>query len=148
MEHAEQERSSLSPRDGQGKLKLLFTLSKGSRCVTFLILMFRNVSLYEAVDKKFNGALRYMGVVPLTFLFVANMAGVVASLTSPGHSSKKRLKAILNLDKLLELILIVNSVGKLIFSVSNLVPRELYISHILHSVFFIIQCQTVTRFVW
>lgn len=89
-----------------------------------------------------------MGVMPLTFLFVANMAGAVASITSAGHSSKKRLKAILNLNKLAEVLLILWHVGKLIFSTSNLVPREIYISNILHSVFFILQCQAVTRFVW
>lgn len=89
-----------------------------------------------------------MGVMPLTFLFVANMAGAVASITSAGHSSKKRLKAILNLNKLSEVLLILWHVRKLIFSTSNLVPREIYISNILHSVFFILQCHAVTRFVW
>ena len=110
--------------------------------------MWRNVHLYEVVDAKYKGATRYLGVFPLTFLFIANMAGVVASVSSAGHSSKKRLKAILNLNKLVEVFLIVTQVGKLLFSTSNLVPRELYIANILHSVFFILQCQTVTRFVW
>jgi len=129
-------------------MKLLTSVSKGSRAITFFILMWRNVHLYEVVDQKFKGSLRLIGVFPLTILFVANLAGVVASITSAGHSSKKRLKAILNLDKLMEVFLILSNIFKLLFSTSNLVPRELYISQILHSVFFIIQCQTVTRFVW
>lgn len=148
LEHAEEQRSSLSPRDEQGRMKLLTSATKATRAFTFFLLMWRNVHLYEVVDQKLKGYLRYAGVFPLTFLFIANMAGVVASLTSSSHSSKKRLKAILNLDKLMELYLIVWHIGKLLFSTSNLVPREIYISHILHSVFFVIQCQTVTRFVW
>jgi len=147
-EHAKEQRSSKDPRDEQGRMKLLTSVSKGSRAITFFILMWRNVHLYEVVDQKFKGSLRLIGVFPLTILFVANLAGVVASITSAGHSSKKRLKAILNLDKLMEVFLILSNIFKLLFSTSNLVPRELYISQILHSVFFIIQCQTVTRFVW
>ena len=148
MEHAEEQRSSSDPRDTLGRMKLLTSVSKGSRAITFFILMWRDVHLYEVVDQKFKGTLRFMGVLPLTILFIANLAGVVASVTTPGHASKKRLKAILNLDKLMEIFLILSYIFKLIFSTSNLVPREIYISCILHSVFFIIQCQTVTRFVW
>jgi hypothetical protein len=149
MEHAAEQQASLHPRDEKGQMKLLMSVSKGSRALTFFILMWRNVHLYETVDQNFKGALRFMGVLPLTILFIANMAGVVASITSPGHSAKKRLKAILNLDKLLEVYLILFSIMKLIFSSSsNLIPREVYIARILHSTFFIIQCQTVTRFVW
>lgn len=147
-EHASDFQSNVTPRDEQGRMKLLTSVSKGSRAIMFFILMWRDVHLYETVDQSFKGTLRFMGVLPLTFLFVANMAGVVASITSPGHGSKKRLKAILNLDKLLEVYLILWSLARLVFSPSSLVPRELFITHILHSVFFIIQCQTVTRFVW
>ena len=148
MEHAAEQRSSQDPRDTLGRMKLLTSVSKGSRAVTFFILMWRDIHLYEVVDQKFKGTLRFMGVLPLTILFIANMAGVVASVTSSGHSAKKRLKAILNLDKLMEVFLILSYICKLIFSTSKLVPREIYISCILHSVFFLIQCQTVTRFVW
>jgi hypothetical protein len=110
--------------------------------------MWRNVHLYEVVDAKYKGTIRYMGVFPLTFLFIANMAGVVASISSAGHSSKKRLKAILNLNKLVEVFLIFGYVFRLLFDSSNMVPREIYIASILHSMFFIVQCQATTRFVW
>lgn len=148
LEHAAEQRSSQDPRDSLGRMKLLTSVSKGSRAVTFFILMWRDIHLYEVADQKFKGTLRFMGVLPLTILFIANMAGVVASVTSAGHSAKKRLKAILNLNKLMEVFLILSYICKLIFTTSKLVPREIYISCILHSVFFIIQCQTVTRFVW
>jgi hypothetical protein len=148
LQHAAEQRDSVSPRDEKGRMKLFVSISKASRSLTFFILMWRNVHLYEVVDQQCKGTMRFLGVLPLTLLFIANMAGVVASITSPGHASKKRLKAILNLDKLMELFLIILHVGKLLFTTSHLVPREIYISNIIHSVFFILQCQTVTRFVW
>ncbi|CAB9501290.1 expressed unknown protein [Seminavis robusta] len=149
LEHAAEQRSSLSPRDEKGNLKLLVSVTKASRSLTFFFMMWRNVHLYEVVDQKLKaGILRHLCIFPLTLLFIANLAGVVASVSSPGHKSKKRLKAILNLDKLVEIFLIFLHVFKLLFSTSNLVPKELYISHILHSVFFLLQCHTMTRFVW
>jgi hypothetical protein len=148
QQNAAEQRESVSPRDEKGRMKLFVSISKASRSITFFILMWRNVHLYEVVDQQCKGTLRFLGVLPLTLLFIANMAGVVASITSPGHASKKRLKAILNLDKLMELYLIIWHVIKLLFTTSHLVPREIYISNIIHSVFFILQCQTVTRFVW
>lgn len=122
MEHAEEQRSSLSPRDGQGRMKLLTSVGKGSRAITFFIcksihflkfmagyginlpfsafkVMWRNVHLYEVVDSRYKGSVRYMGVFPLTFLFIANLAGVVASVSSAGSSSKKRLKVRWPTDK-------------------------------------------------
>jgi len=81
-------------RDSQGRLKLLTSVGKGSRAFIFFILLLRNIHLLEVADQTFGKRkfLRFWAVTPLVFLFVGNLAGVVASLTSPSHSSKKRLK--------------------------------------------------------
>lgn len=137
-----------SPRDEKGRLKLLTSVSKGSRALIFFVLMWRNVHLYEIADQTRTGLARLFLVVPLTILFIANMAGAVASLTSPSHSAKKRLKAILNLDKVLEVFLLLFYFVRLTILPSKYTPREIYISNTLHSVFFILQCQAFTRLSW
>ena len=137
-----------NPRDEQGRMKLLASVSKGSRALIFFVLMWRDIHLFEIADQALKGTARLFTVVPLAFLFIANMAGVVASITSPSHSTKKRLKAILNLDKLVEVLLMIWYTIRLTIAPTVNVPRELYISSFLHSVFFLIQCQAYTRVTW
>jgi hypothetical protein len=137
-----------SPRDEQGRMKLLTSVSKGSRAIIFFILMWRNIHLYEVADQNYKGMLRLFAVVPLIGLFLANLAGIVSSLASPSHSTKKRLKAILNLDKLLEISLITFYFVRLTFWPSAYTPREMYIACTFHSIFFILQCQAFTRVSW
>ena len=147
---AQASRLQESPRDDQGRLKLLTGVSRGSRAIIFVCLVFRNLHLFEVADQRLSkgGIFRLLVVTPLIALFVANLAGVVASFSAPSHSAKKRLKAILNLDKLLEACLIVWNVGRLTLAPSPYVPREIYVSSALHSAFFILQCQAFTRLTW
>lgn len=58
----------------------------------FIILLFRALFLYEIADQKHTGLKRLMLVTPVCLMLIGNLAGVVASFTSPSHSSKKRLK--------------------------------------------------------
>jgi hypothetical protein len=137
-----------SPRDEQGRMKLLTSVSKGSRALIFFFLMWRDIHLYEVADQLKTGITRLLFAIPLTLLFIANLAGAVASLTSPSHSAKKRLKAILNLDKLVEVLLIAYYFMRLTILPSQYTPREIYVANTLHSVFFILQCQGFTRLSW
>ena len=104
--------------------------------------------MYEVADTTLSGFARIVIVTPLCALFLANLAGVVTSLTLPGHSSKKRLKAILNLDKLVEAILIAYNFLRLTILPPKYVPREVLIANTLHSVFFLLQAQAFTRVTW
>jgi hypothetical protein len=137
-----------SPRDAEGRIKLMTGVSKGSRALIFFLLLWRDVHLYEVADSTLKGFTRLIVVTPLCVLFLANLAGVVASLTSPGHSAKKRLKAILNLDKLVEAFLICYNFIRLTVWPSKYAPREVYIANTLHSVFFLLQSQAFTRVTW
>jgi hypothetical protein len=129
-------------------MKLLTSVSKGSRALIFFLLLWRDVHLYEVADTTLTGVVRLLVVTPLCALFLANLAGVVASLTSPGHSAKKRLKAILNLDKVVEAILICYNFIRLTVWPAKYAPREVFIANILHSVFFLLQSQAFTRVTW
>ena len=137
-----------SPRDEKGRMKLMTSVSKGSRAIIFFLLMIRNIHLYELADKLRTGIPRLVCVIPMVVMFVANLAGVVVSLTSPSHSAKKRLKAILNLDKMIEVVLICFYLIRLTIFPPSHTPRELYIANIFHSIFFLLQSQAFTRLSW
>jgi hypothetical protein len=139
-----------NPRDEDGRMKLMSSVSKGSRALIFFILMWRDVYLFDVADQFIKGSFR-KGLVRciLTSVFIGNLAGVVISVTSPaGHSTKNRLKAILNLDKVVETGLLLWNFGRVTLFPSKYVPREIFIAGIMHSIFFVIQCQAFTRVTW
>ncbi|KAL7570073.1 hypothetical protein ACA910_017106 [Epithemia clementina (nom. ined.)] len=143
------------PNRGQeGAVSLVATVSKGARCMVFMIQMWRNLHLFETADqvfssKKTSNALRSLLVTPMVFLFVANLGGAMASLSSTTTAAKKRrLKAILNVDKMVELILICYYAIRLTIAPSRYTSREVYISNIFHSVLFFLQCNSFTRVSW
>lgn len=144
-----------SPLDDRGRRKLLTSVGKGSRAAIFFFLMWRDVHLYEsavtAATARSSISLMIL-TVPLIMLFLANMAGAVVSLTSPSHAAKKRLKAILNLDKLVEVVVAIYAALRLTIwpgsNNSRFMPRELHINSILHAAFFFLQCQAFTRLSW
>jgi len=138
-----------NPRDEQGRMKLMSSVSKGSRAFIFFMLMWRDIYLFEVTDQSIKGSLRKMVTRGfLTTVFLGNLAGVVTSVTSQGHSAKNRLKAILNLDKVVETALLIWNLGRVTLFPSKFVPREIFVAGILHSVFFLIQCQAFTRVTW
>lgn len=138
----------MNSRDAQGRMKLIASVSKGSRAIIFFILMWRDIHLYELADQAFKGTFRLLIVTPLMTLFIGNMAGVVASFTQQSHASKKRMKAILNLDKLVEGALLVYYFLRLTVAPSKYVPREIFVARTLHAVIFMIQLQAFTRVSW
>lgn len=138
-----------NPRDDQGRMKLMSSVSKGSRAFIFFILMWRDIYLFEATDQSIKGSLRKMITRGfLTTVFLGNLAGVVTSLTSQGHNAKNRLKAILNLDKVIETTLLIWNFGRVTLFPSKYIPREIFVAGIFHSFFFLIQCQAFTRVTW
>ena len=141
-----------NPRDDDGRMKLLASVSKGSISLFFFILMWRSVHHYELADLSFKGTVRLIMVIPTVLLFLGNMIGCVASLmsstTKSSRNAKKRMKAVLNLNKLVELCLIFYNVLRLIFFPSKKILREIYVGRTLTNFLFIIQCQLFTKVTW
>lgn len=138
-----------NPRDEDGKMKLLASVSRGSIAIFFFILMWRSVHHYELADQTFRGATRFFMVLPPVVLFLGNMAGCVGSImSSNGTSGKKRLKAILNLNKLVEIVLMMYNVMRLLLVPSKLVMREVYVGRTLSNFLFLVQCQLFTKVTW
>jgi hypothetical protein len=139
-----------NPRDAQGRSKLLLNASKAARAVIFFVLMMRDIYFFEMIDQciKEKGIKRVITRTLVTTLFLGNMAGAVGSLTTVGHSAKKRFKAILNLDKLAEICLLIWNFLRLTIFPSKYVLREVYIAGMIHSLFFLLQAQAFTRLTW
>ena len=132
------------PRDAQGRAKLLLTATKGARTVIFVALMWRDMLFFEMIDQslKKKGLGRIIVRTVVTSLFLGNMAGAIGSLTGmTGHSAKKRFKAILNLDKFVEVCLLVWNFLRLtiIPSSSKYLPREVHMAGMVHCIFFLLQ---------
>jgi hypothetical protein len=112
--------------------------------------MWRDVYFFEIIDQtiKKRGLKRILIRTAVTTLFLGNMAGAVGSLTTLGHSAKKRFKAILNLDKLAEMCLFTWNLLRLTVIPSKYVPREVHIAGMIHCMFFLMQTQAFTRLSW
>lgn len=147
---AQSEAMQAAQFDENGRVKLLTSVSQGSRTVCFILFMLRSIHLYEVSHKAFTGSfLRMLASTSMASLFVANLAGVVASLSASLKSRKKRLKAILNLNKLVEVVLLVRSFARLtLFPGNGFLPREKLIVSMFHSVVFLLQSHAITRFAW
>lgn len=137
-----------NPREEDGKMKLLASVSKGSIAMFFFILMWRSVHHYELADQTFTGVTRLFMVLPPVVLFLGNMLGCVGSIMSNGAMGKKRMKAILNLNKLVELALMAYNVMRLVLVPSKLVVREVYVGRTLSNFLFLVQCQLFTKVTW
>ncbi len=138
-----------NPRDEQGRMKLMSSVSKGSRAVIFFVLMWRDIYLFEVADNSIKGGFRKMITrMFLTSVFLGNLAGVVTSVTTQGSSAKNRLKAILNLDKVVETTLLIWNLSRVTLFPSKYVPREIFVAGCMHAIFFLIQCQAFTRVTW
>jgi len=139
-----------NPRDEEGRMKLLASVSRGSICLFFFVLMWRSVHHYELADQSFKNSIiaRPIFVIPTIILFIGNMTGCVASITSQSHSSKKRMKAILNLNKLAELMIFLYNILRLAIIPNKYIPREIYIGRTLTNFMFMIQLQVFTRVTW
>eukprot|EP00985_Skeletonema_marinoi_P010299 scaffold4846_cov152-Skeletonema_marinoi.AAC.9 len=123
QQHMQQNQSAAeaaSAVDEQGRFKLFTTVSKVSVSFFFFILMWRTVHHYELADATFGPTgrrtskggfkaffVRTIVTSPLVVLFLGEMMGAILGISGGGagqsHSTKKRLKGILNLHKGVEL---------------------------------------------
>ena len=81
---------------------------------------------------------------------ILGMAGGqgIGGVSSASHSTKKRLKGVLNLHKAVELVLIFYNVVRLAIWPSKYVMREAYIGRTISNFFFLMQAQLYTKLSW
>eukprot|EP00573_Skeletonema_grethae_P002151 CAMPEP_0201689778 /NCGR_PEP_ID=MMETSP0578-20130828/3326_1 /ASSEMBLY_ACC=CAM_ASM_000663 /TAXON_ID=267565 /ORGANISM="Skeletonema grethea, Strain CCMP 1804" /LENGTH=338 /DNA_ID=CAMNT_0048174537 /DNA_START=55 /DNA_END=1071 /DNA_ORIENTATION=- len=168
QQHMQQNQSAAeaaSAVDEQGRFKLFTTVSKVSVSFFFFILMWRTVHHYELADATFgptakrasNGGfkaffVRTIVTSPLVVLFLGEMMGAILGISGGGagqsHSTKKRLKGILNLHKGVELVSMVYNIARLALFPSKYTIREVYIGRTISNFFFLLQCQLYTKLSW
>lgn len=160
--------------DDQGRFKLYASVSRVSVSFFFFILMWRTVHHYELADATFGSGgrraggvttiraslLRIIIVTPLVVLFLGEMMGAILGLTgasaggggssgsNANHTTKKRLKGILNLHKFVELVMMFYNVVRLAIWPSKYVMREVYIGRTISNFFFLMQAQLYTKLSW
>lgn len=152
--HQEDMQSNQTPQqqasatDEEGRMKLIATVSKGSISFFFFVLMWRSIHHYEMADVSLKGLARTSLVLPTVGLFVANLAGCFASLSPPSTVTKKRLKLILNGNKIIESMLFVYHFLRLTVFSSEGPVREVYVGRIITNFLFVVQCQLFTKVTW
>ena len=149
-EHRTQEQLN-SIVDDEGRTKLLTTMSRTSVPVMFFILLTRVIHHYELADAAFKGMARVFFVLPTVALFLGNLSGLVvgATMTIKGTGgTKRRLKAILNLNKLIEVMCMAYNVLRLTVLPSRYIPREVYVARIVTNFMFLCFCQVYTKVTW
>ena len=135
--------------DDQGRTKLINTVSRSSLCFWFFILMWRAMAHYEMADTIRNQGLRVIMVLPSVLLFIGNMLGCVISFTSSQqHGTKKRLKGLLNVNKLVEIIMFLYHFMRLTLFPNKYVPREVYVGKIVHNFMYLLASQMFTKVTW
>lgn len=137
--------------DDEGRTKLLTTMSRTSVPIMFFILLTRSIHHFELADASFRGPTRLLFVLPAIILFLGNLSGVaVGALTSIKGTggTKRRLKAILNLNKLLEVLCGLYNIVRLTVAPSKYVPREAYVARIVTNFMFLGFCQVYSKVTW
>jgi len=147
----EEEQAIRSTVDEQGRTKLItpHILSKASLSMWFFILMWRAMAHYEMVDVP-SMVWRQVAVIPPAILFVANMLGFVLTITTPSalRSTKLKFKALLNMNKLVEIILIVYYFLRLTILPNPFVQKEIYVGKMLYCVMYLTFSQALTKVSW
>jgi len=163
MQQTQSVAEAASVVDDQGRFRLFTTVSRVSVSLFFFILMWRTVHHYELADATFASRthnntglraslLRIVIVTPLVVLFLGEMMGAILGVTGGGsnasHTTKKRLKGILNLHKGVELVMMFYNVVRLAIWPSQYVMREVYIGRTISNFFFLMQAQLYTKLSW
>jgi hypothetical protein len=154
FENPDQVAEQMLPQvDEKGRMTLVQnSVAKSSLAFWFFILMWRSVMLYELADGVKTSVWRVLVVTPPVILFIGNMLGCVMAIMTvasvPHSTTKKRLKALLNMNKLLELVMFVYNFIRLTIWPNQYIPKELYVGRIIHNVLYTVASQTFTKVTW
>lgn len=131
--------------------RIMRTVGNSGVCILFMILTARCTHLYELADQISGIFKRLLVTLPVVGLLCANLAGVLLSLMqsfSRNSRSKTRLKAILSLNGLAEVIQIAYNAFRLILGNDQWTPREAYVGRIFTSVWILTICYAFSTSRW
>ncbi len=126
--------------DGRGEVlfpRIMRTVGNTGVCVLFMALTARATHLYELADQISGALRRYLVTLPVVGLLCANLVGVLLSLVqsfSRNSRLKTRLKAILTLNGLAEVVMVAYNSVRLVLGNDRFTPREAYVGRIFTSI--------------
>lgn len=113
------------------------TVGNTGVCILFMILTARATHLYELADQISGAFKRYLVTIPVVGLLCANLVGVLLSLVqsfSRNSRLKTRLKAILTINGLAEVLQVGYNSFRLVLGNDKWTPREAYVGRIFTSI--------------
>lgn len=142
--------------NGEGRGEVLYprimrTVGNTGVCVLFMVLTARATHLYELADQISGTLRRYLVTLPVVGLLCANLVGVLLSLVqsfSRNSRLKTRLKAILTLNGLAEVVMVGYNSIRLVLGNDKWTPREAYVGRIFTSIWILTICFAFSTSRW
>jgi hypothetical protein len=131
--------------------RLMRTMGNTGVCILFMILTARCTQTYELADQIRSPVVRYAVIAPVLVLLIGDLLGVLFSIVqhfSRNSRLKTRLKLLLNLNGLMEMVLLLHNVVQLLGPSSQWVPREAYLGRIFTSVWILTLVYAFTTARW
>lgn len=131
--------------------RIMRTVGNTGVCILFMILTARATHLYELADQISGAFRRALIVLPVVGLLCANLVGVLLSLVqsfSRNSRIKTRLKAILTINGLAELLQVAFNSARLVLGNDRFTPREAYVGRIFTSVWILTICYAFSTSRW
>lgn len=131
--------------------RIMRTVGNTGVCVLFMILTARATHLYELADQVSGALRRYLVTIPVVGLLCANLVGVLLSLVqsfSRNSRLKTRLKAILTLNGLAEVVMVAYNSVRLVLGNDKWTPREAYVGRIFTSIWILTICFAFSTSRW
>ncbi len=131
--------------------RIMRTVGNTGVCILFMILTARATHLYELADQISGAIRRALVTLPVVGLLCANLAGVLLSLVqsfSRNSRIKTRLKAILTLNGLAEVLQVAYNSFKLVLGNDKWTPREAYVGRIFTSIWILTICYAFSTSRW
>ena len=116
--------------------------------VLFMLLVWRNLSVYELADQFVSRRMRLLTLPPLVLILLSNLFGFLMNVMRP-HGFKNLLKLILAANTSREWVELAYNVA-MVFSRSRYssIPRDVYIGRFFMNVWWIAFCVSFSRSRW
>jgi len=115
--------------------KFMQAIGPSSMTILFVCLVWRSIHNYELACQIPSGTMRILCVVPTVLLFLFNVAGCIMCFFRA--SQKSKMKAILNMNGLSEMVLLVYNIVNMMKGSNMWTPREVYVGRVLVNFWFL-----------
>jgi hypothetical protein len=141
----QQQTNAQHPQYQNPLLKQANTLSI---CILFMLLIWRNLSVYELADAFVSNRMRTLTLPPLIMILLANLGGFLLNVMRP-QGFKNQLKVILAANIVREWAEMLYSIVMLVTNTRySSIPRDVYIGRFFMNVWWIAFCTGFSKSRW